>query len=122
LDATGAPIGQAIFLQNHKGDSLQIVVTHSDKASPDNTFTVADLKREAPYVDPSDAQSVQLASGVSGMIFTEGGPPPASTSADVLIFTFRGNLYETWADVRRSAAPQSRSNSMGTMAAGVPMH
>jgi hypothetical protein len=27
------------------------------------------------------------------MTFTVGGPPPAPTSADVLMFTYRGNLY-----------------------------
>jgi hypothetical protein len=92
-DATGAPTGQAIVLQNQKGDSLQIVITPSDKASPDNTITAADLEREAPDVDPSEAQSVQLPSGVTGMTFTQGVPPPAPTTADVLIFTYRGNLY-----------------------------
>jgi hypothetical protein len=92
-DATGALTGQAIVLQNAEGDSLQIVVTPSELASPDNTFTVADLAREAPDVDPSLAQPVQLASGVTGMTFTQGGPPPAPTSEDVLMFTYRGNLY-----------------------------
>jgi hypothetical protein len=38
-DETGAPTGQAIVLQNQKVTSLQIVVTPTDEASPDNTFT-----------------------------------------------------------------------------------
>jgi hypothetical protein len=92
-DATGALTGQAIVLQNTAGDAVQIVVTPADKASPDNTFTATDLQREAPYIDPSEAQSVDLASGVTGMTFTVGGPPPAPTSSDVLMFTYRGNLY-----------------------------
>ena len=90
---TGAPTGQAIVLQNKSGAAVQIVVMQSDRASPDNTFTAADLAREAPDIDPSDAQPVQLASGVTGMTFTQEVPPPAPTSADVLMFTYRGNLY-----------------------------
>jgi hypothetical protein len=91
-DATGAKTGEAIVLQNQKGDMVQIVITPDDRASPDNTFTATDLEREAPYVDPSDAQPVQLAQGVTGMTFTE--PAADGASTDALIFTYRGNLYE----------------------------
>ena len=92
-DETGAPTIQAIVLQNKSGAAVQIVVMQSDRASPDNAFTAADLAREAPDIDPSDARPVQLASGVTGMTFTQEVPPPAPTSADVLMLTYRGNLY-----------------------------
>jgi len=67
-------------------------MTPDDKASSDNTFTPTDLEREAPDVDPSDAQQVELAQkngqSVTGMTFSQ--PAADGTATDVLIFTFRG--------------------------------
>jgi hypothetical protein len=102
-DASGALTGQLVVLQNLKGDAIQLAVTPDDRASPDNIFNVDDLEREAPYVDVSQAQPVQLAQGVTGMTFTEGPYPPATASTDVLMFTYRGNLYVLSADTKDRA-------------------
>jgi hypothetical protein len=88
-DANGKLTGQGIVLRNDKGDMVRITVTSDANASPDNTFSTDDLAREAPSVDPAGATPVQLPNGVTGMTFTDGPYPPATTTTDELIFTYR---------------------------------
>jgi hypothetical protein len=103
-DENGNLTGETIVLQNPGGDAVQIEVTPDNRASADNTFTADDLAREAPYIDPTTAQSVQLPQDVTGISFTLTGSAAAyGTSTDVLMFTYRDNLYEVTADTKDRA-------------------
>src|SRR5205807_1899500 len=55
-DATGAPIGQAIVLQNASGAAVQIVITQDTRETPSNTLTVDDIEQSALYLDLSQAE------------------------------------------------------------------
>ena len=103
LDATGAPIGQAIVLQNADGAAVQIVVTSDPRAISNDSVGEDDLAQIAPYIDPEQIQSVQIAPGVTGITFTEPFNEPSPASTDVLIFTHRGYLYELSAETKNRA-------------------
>ena len=106
-DSTGALTGQAIVLKNAAGAAVQIVATMDTRSSPSNILTVEDIEQQAPYLDLSKAQPVQIAPGVTGVTFTNKGHPAYGTATDEVWFAYRGNLYQVMADSKDRALFES---------------
>ncbi len=107
-DATGAPTGQAIVLQNTGGAAVQIVVGRDNREqSSTNTLTADDIEQTAPYYDLSEAQPIQIAPGVIGTTFTDEEQPANGNFTEEVWFSYRGNLYEVTAAAKNGALLRS---------------
>jgi hypothetical protein len=111
-DETGAPIGQAVVLQNTAGAAVQFEITQDNRARSGNTLTVDDVAEEEPYMDLSEAQPIQIAPGVTGVSFTFEDPSPSRTVRDDISFVYRGNYYEVNADAKDRAVLRSMMSSL----------
>ncbi len=111
-DATGAPTGQAIVLQNTRGAAVQIVIGRdSREQSSTNTLTADDIEQIAPYYDLSEAEPIQIAPGVMGMTFIEAEHPVYGDATEEVWFAYRGNQYEVIADAKDGALFRSMISS-----------
>src|SRR6266516_3883628 len=90
--ATGAPTGQAIVLQNKSGTAVQIIVTPDSGEQSNTILTADDIEQLAPYLDLSQATPLQIATGVTGMTFTDSEHPAYGTSTEEVLFTYRQPL------------------------------
>jgi hypothetical protein len=106
-DATGAPIGQAIVLQNSGGAMVQIEITADTRAQPGTNLTADDIVQSAPYFDLSHATPIQIAPGIIGVTFTDTEHSAFGSSTEAVWFAYRGNLYQVMADAKLGALLKS---------------
>ena len=102
-DETGARTGQAIVLKNTAGAAVQIQITQDTRAPSSNILTAEDIEQQAPYLDLTEAQPLQIAPGVTGLTFIDKEHPAYGTSTDEVWFAYRGNLYQVIADSKDRA-------------------
>ncbi len=102
-DETGAPMGQAIVLQNKSGAAVQIVVMPDSREVSNTILTADDIEQLAPYNDLSQAEPIQIAPGVIGTTFTDTKHPAYGSSTEEVWFAYRGNRYEVTADAKNGA-------------------
>jgi hypothetical protein len=106
-DASGAPTGQALLLQNKDGAMVQIEITPDTRMEPGTNLTVDDIARSAPYFDLSKAMPIEIAPGVVGVTFTDTEHPNFGSSTQHVWFAYRGNLYQVMADAKFAALLKS---------------
>jgi hypothetical protein len=99
-DATGAPTGQAIVLQNKSGVAVQIVVTKDNREESNSILSSDDIEQLAPYFDLSQTEPIVIAPGVTGTTFTDSKHPSFGNATKNVWFTYRGNLYEVTAHAK----------------------
>jgi hypothetical protein len=78
---TGAPLAQAIVLQNKSGAAMQIVVSRQESNS---ILALDDLSRAMP---------IEIAPSVIGLTYTESEHPSFGNATEIVLFAYRGNLY-----------------------------
>jgi hypothetical protein len=102
-DKTGAPMGQAIVLQNKSGVAVQIQIAPDSREVSNSTLTADDIEQLAPYFDLSGVEPMEIAPGVIGTTFTDTRHPSFGNATENVWFTYRGNLYEVTADAKNEA-------------------
>jgi hypothetical protein len=91
-DATGAPTGEAIVLQNESGVAVQIQIAPDSREVSNSTLTADDMVQLAAGYDLSGAEPIHIAPGVVGMAFTDSKHSSFGNATENVWFTYRGNL------------------------------
>jgi hypothetical protein len=105
-DEDGNLVGEALVFKNSSGGIVNFTIVPAERPWG-NTLTVDDLAAELPGAALSEAEPIQIAPGVMGVMLGDGSPYEGS-----VWFTYRGTFYEADAPAADHAALMSMISSI----------